>query len=109
MKFTRLRLFFACFISLFLAGLLGISAALAQTPADRIFSVEQLRSDFQLMRRALEEAHPALYRYQTRDSANRAFDAVAAQLNRPMTEQEFRRVIHPAIARIGCGDRKSVV
>ena len=103
MKFTRLRPFFACLTSLFLAGLSGISAALAQTPADRVFSVERLRSDFQLMRRALEEAHPSLYRYQTRDSANRAFDAVAAQLNHPMTEQEFRRVIHPAIARIGCG------
>jgi hypothetical protein len=84
-------------------GLIGISAALAQTPADRVFSADQLRSDFLFMRHALEEGHPALYRYQTKDSANRAFDAIEQQLNRPMTESEFRRVIHPAITRIGCG------
>ena len=103
MKFTYIHLLFACLNSSFLVGLIGVSAAIAQTPADRVFSADQLRNDFQLMRHALEEVHPALYRYQARDSANRAFDAVAAQLNRPMTEQEFRRVIHPAITRIGCG------
>ena len=102
-KFTHSRLLFVCLINSFLVGPIGTYAALAQTPADRIFTVDQLRSDFLLMRHALEEGHPALYRYQARDSANRAFDVIAAQLNRPMTESEFRRVIHPAITRIGCG------
>ncbi len=103
MNCTCKRLLFVWLIRPFLFGLIGVSTALAQTPADRVFTAEQLRSDFQLMRRALEEAHPGLYRYQTKDSANRAFDAIAAKLNRDMTESEFRQVIHPAVTRIGCG------
>jgi hypothetical protein len=93
-------------VSLFTTGLFLLlvgHSTVAQTPTDRVFTANQLRTDFQLMRRALEEAHPALYRYQTRDSANRAFEAVEQQLNRPMTESEFRRVIHPVVSRIGCG------
>lgn len=63
----------------------------------------QLRSDFRLMRRAMEEAHPGLYRYHSRDSVSRWFEAAEARLTRPMTELDFRRAVEPAIDRIGCG------
>jgi C-terminal processing protease CtpA/Prc len=76
---------------------------LAQSPLKKVYTTDQLRRDFGLMRRALEEAHPGLYRYQPRDSVNRTFEAVAQQLNRAMTESEFQRVIHPVITQIGCG------
>lgn len=72
-------------------------------PTNQLYTVEQLQGDFQLMRRALEEAHPGLYRYHPRDSVARWFDQAYARLNRPMTEIEFRRTIEPAIDRIGCG------
>jgi C-terminal processing protease CtpA/Prc len=55
------------------------------------------------MRRALEEAHPGLYRYHPRDSVSRWFDAAEARLTHPMTELQFRRAVEPAIDRIGCG------
>ncbi|WP_370729265.1 S41 family peptidase [Fibrella arboris] len=73
------------------------------TPLTRTYSVEQLRADFRLMRRAMEEAHPGLYRYHSRDSVSRWFDAAEATLNHPMTELQFRRAVEPAIDRIGCG------
>ncbi|MBO0933362.1 S41 family peptidase [Fibrella aquatilis] len=72
-------------------------------PLNHVYSVDQLRSDFALIRRALEEAHPGLYRYHPRDSVNRWFDAAAARIDRPMTELQFRRAIEPAVDHIGCG------
>ena len=55
------------------------------------------------MRRAIEEAHPGLYRYHSRDSVSRWFDAAEARLTHPMTELQFRRAVEPAVDRIGCG------
>jgi hypothetical protein len=73
------------------------------TPLTKTYSVAQLQSDFRLMRRALEEAHPGLYRYHPCDSVSAWFDAAYRRLNRPMTEIEFRRAVEPAIDRLGCG------
>lgn len=55
------------------------------------------------MRRAMEEAHPGLYRYHTKDSVSRWFDQTDRLLDHPMTELEIRRTIMPLLARIGCG------
>lgn len=55
------------------------------------------------MRTALEEAHPGLYRYYSRDTVSKWFDATAARITKPMTELQFRRVVEPTIDRIGCG------
>ena len=70
---------------------------------DRRFSVEQLRADYALLRRALEEAHPGLYWYTPKARMNAAFDTSARQLDRPLTEEEFRLVLSPLIAYLRCG------
>lgn len=67
------------------------------------YSVEQIRQDFDVMKNALEEAHPGLYRYTSPDSIRWIFDQTAQQLNRPMTEREFRRVTNPIFAYVRCG------
>ncbi|MGA0557149.1 S41 family peptidase [Larkinella sp. VNQ87] len=69
----------------------------------RVYTVEQLRSDFAVLRKTLEERHPSLYRYATREEMDRNFDEVARQLYRPMTEVEFRELLRPLIVRIRCG------
>lgn len=94
----RLLTFFFFLVSGQLAG-----QSILSSPLAKVYSVAQLRSDFQLMRRAMEEAHPGLYRYHPRDSVSRWFDATEARLSRPMTELQFRRVVEPTIDRIGCG------
>jgi C-terminal processing protease CtpA/Prc len=68
-----------------------------------LYSVEQIRQDYALMRHALEEAHPGLYRYTSPDSIKWAFDQTAQQLNHPMTEREFRRVVNPIFSYVRCG------
>lgn len=90
------------FLLFLMAGQLA-AQSLLDSPIAKVYSVTQLRSDFRLMRRAMEEAHPGLYRYHSRDSVSRWFDAAEARLNHPMTELQFRRTVEPTIDRIGCG------
>ncbi len=51
----------------------------------------------------MEEAHPGLYRYHSRDSIASWFNAAEALLTHPMTELQFRRAVEPVVDRIGCG------
>lgn len=69
----------------------------------RVYTVEQLRSDFAVLRKTLEERHPSLYRYIPRERLNQQFDSVFRQLYRPMTEVEFRELLRPLIVQIRCG------
>jgi hypothetical protein len=74
--------------------------------AQDILSPEQLRSDFTLFEKAIKEAHPGLYRYNTPAH----FDSILAQtmlkLDRPMTRQEFYRVLLPVAVQVKCGHTK---
>lgn len=67
------------------------------------FTPEQLREDFQIARRALEEGHSGIYRYTPKPQLDRSFDAAARSLDHPMDAYEFARVLAPAVAAIKCG------
>src|ERR1043165_5441959 len=67
------------------------------------FTREQLREDFQIARRALEEGHSGIYRYTSKAELDAAFDRAEASLDRPMDAYEFFRVMAPTVARIKCG------
>src|SRR5437868_11038732 len=67
------------------------------------FTPEQLREDFQIARRALEEGHSGIYRYTPKPQLDRTFDAAARALDHPMDAYEFARVLAPAVAAIKCG------
>ena len=62
-----------------------------------------LKQDFQILRSALEEAHPGIYRYTPKPELDRIFDETAARLNRPMTPLELYRELAPAVAALKCG------
>ena len=66
-------------------------------------TVAQMQADFDLMRHALEEAHPGLYRYSTKTEMDRGFDAQRAKLSRPMTRSQFEVVVGQTLASIRCG------
>jgi hypothetical protein len=93
-----------------LAFRLLVGAALLSTPTaaqdfdpDRTYAVAAVREDFALLRRALEEAHPSLYRYSAKAVIDRMFDDTAAQLRAPMTELDFLRVLGPVVAGVNDG------
>ena len=64
---------------------------------------EQLREDFRILRSALEEGHPGIYRYTPKPELDRAFERAVSRLNRPMSALEFFRVVSPAVGALRCG------
>lgn len=67
------------------------------------FSVDQLNEDFLIMRGSVEELHPGLYWYRSKQEIDSAFEVAAAKLNHPMGEHEYLRVLGSVISKIGCG------
>ena len=61
------------------------------------------QADFDLMRKALEEAHTGLYRYVTKAEMDRVFAAQRAKLNRPVTKTGFIAILAETLANIRCG------
>ncbi len=62
-------------------------------PREQLLTIQQLQSDYDSLRSALEEAHSGLYRYSTKIEVNRIFDRYRSQLNHPMTTLQFASVI----------------
>jgi hypothetical protein len=89
---------FAFIWAAFLVTIVNVSAA--DLPA---FQPSDLKSDFALVRSALEEAHPDLYRYTGKVEMDRAWDRAAAGLDHPMTALEFYRYASPVLALIKDG------
>ena len=74
------------------------------TPAaSPMLPVAAIQSDFDLLRQALEEAHPGLYRYSTKVEMDRMFAAERAKLDHPMTRLQFREVVAQTLAALRCG------
>lgn len=62
---------------------------------------ERLRADLELLRTAIQEAHPAPYRYLTREEFDSAFDALSDSLYTPLSSQGFLARLLPVLQRIG--------
>lgn len=106
---NKLRLFFLSLLTV-AVGTVGSSQfnSQASVAAIRVIAAEaltaaQTQSDFDLMRKALEEAHSGLYRYSTKADMDRIFDTERAKLSRAMTRTEFLLVLSGTIAQIKCG------
>ena len=71
-----------------------------------IFSQEKLREDFMQMREALEDNHPALYDYTSKNALDSLFDFCYSCLNTPLGFNEFYKILSTVLERIGCGHTK---
>jgi hypothetical protein len=73
------------------------AAAPKAVPADK------LREDFRVLRGALEEGHPGIYRYTPKTELDRCFEQGDKALDRPMNVYEFYRIVAPVVAAVKCG------
>lgn len=71
--------------------------------SDKKYSPQQLEKDYTLYQNVLEEHHPGLYWYTSRDSMDYYFSWGKKQLKDSLTEPEFRKVLNYVTAKIGCG------
>jgi hypothetical protein len=83
-------------------GLLAV-AENADDAGSRRVSPDKLHEDFRILRGALEEGHPGIYRYTPKAELDQRFDKAEKALDRPMDVYEFYRIVAPAVAALKCG------
>lgn len=88
------------FFVLLLAGC-GVSKS-SFSPVKK-YSPQQLERDYSLYQEILEQHHPSLYWYTSKDSMDYYFNIGRRQLKDSMTEPEFRKVLSFVTAKINCG------
>ncbi|MDJ1498426.1 S41 family peptidase [Cytophagaceae bacterium DM2B3-1] len=71
-------------------------------------AVDKLREDFTLFQNSLEQAHPSLYRYTSKQKLDSLFLSTYQSLTSPLSEIDFYRLLTPIIAQIRCGHTGSL-
>lgn len=74
--------------------------------AQETFTVTQLKADFSLFEQALQEAHPGLYRYNSKAHIDSLFAKTNGLIDREMSQQEFYKLLLPLVVQIKCGHTK---
>lgn len=85
-----------------LLGLQIHSSAQMLTPS-------QMQSDFSLLRKALQEVHPQMYRYTPRPVFDSLFEATQASLQSPMSLDGFYKAMLPLLVALHDGHIKWIV
>lgn len=81
----------------------GCSVSKNYNPAKK-YPKEELQQDYSLLRNILEDKHPALYWYTSKDSMDYYFDSLYNNIADSMTELQFGwKVLAPLTNKIHCG------
>ena len=90
-----------CLLSIALFSSCAVSKS-GFTPSKK-YSPEQLNKDYSIFRGALEESHPGVYWYTSKDEMDSYFDWGKEQIRDSLSEEEFRKVLSYVISKINCG------
>jgi peptidase S41-like protein len=90
-------------IVLFLIALSSLNCSISKFSPEVKYPRDQLKSDYSLFRKILEDSHPGINWYTPSDSMNYFFEWGSAQLKDSMSEPEFRKILSYVIAKINCG------
>ena len=99
-------LYFVCsFRWLLVFALLASSCSSSKKIFDpaKEYPKEILQQDYTRFRNILEDAHPSLYWYTSKDSLNYFFDEGYKHISDSMTEPQFRTLLSYVISKIDCG------
>src|SRR5664279_173425 len=102
-KKNSLRLVhFFCWFSLLLAMsfISGCGSLKSSFNPNKEYPREQVQEDYHMFRDILEDAHPSLYWYGSKDSLDYYFDYGYQHIRDSMTEPQFRTLLSYVIARI---------
>jgi len=77
--------------------------ASAPAPGGQRLTAAQLQGDVAVLRRAYEELHPGLYRYNTREQMKANFEELARALNHDQSLAEAYLAISQFTAKVKCG------
>lgn len=88
---------------LYLLTLSSCSASRKTFNPEKTYTKAQLQEDYRLFRNILEDAHPSLYWYTSKDSLDYYFNQGYNAITDSMTEPAFRTLLSYVIAKIDCG------
>jgi Peptidase family S41 len=97
---------FFCFSGLLLAFafvMTGCGSLKSSFDPNKEYPREKLQEDYTLFRDILQDAHPSLYWYESKDSLDYFFDSGYQHIRDSMTEPQFRTLLSYVIAKINCG------
>ena len=77
--------------------------AVGQEKPTTILKASDLQTDFTILRKAYEEMHPGLYRYNTKSQMDAHFEALRIELNRDQSLREAYLAISLFLGKIKCG------
>ena len=69
----------------------------------RKYSPEQLSKDYSIFRGALEESHPGVHWYRSKEEMDSYFAWGESQIKDSLEEEDFRKVLSYVISKINCG------
>lgn len=75
---------------------------------DRKFPPEQLRAELAFMLQTLEDVHPDLYHYTSKQELHACADSIAQELTLPITRKQFYPYVARLAARVGDGHTNAV-
>ncbi len=81
----------------------GCGTNRASFSPNKKYSLAQVQKDYAIYQNILEEAHPGLYWYTSKDSMDYYFQYGQQQLRDSMTEPEFRKLLAYVTAKVDCG------
>ncbi|HEV8285477.1 MAG TPA: S41 family peptidase [Chitinophagaceae bacterium] len=67
------------------------------------YSPQQLEKDYSTFQNVLQESHPGLYWYTSKDSMDYYFNWGKEQIKDSLTEPEFKKVLSYVLAKMDCG------
>ena len=67
------------------------------------YSPTQLNKDYTILRGALEESHPGIYWYTSKEEMDRYFELGKERIQDSLTEEDFRKVLSYVVSKINCG------
>jgi hypothetical protein len=68
----------------------------------KLLSSEEMHTDFSYYRRLLQETHPGLYRYTSREKMQSKLDSIYNLLDKPLPFYEFYKIIAALVSDIRC-------
>ncbi|MEP6726981.1 MAG: S41 family peptidase, partial [Bacteroidota bacterium] len=97
---------FVCFFSVWLAFgfvITGCGSIKSSFNPNTEYPREKLQEDYTMFRDILQDAHPSLYWYTSKDSLDYFFDYGYQHIRDSMTEPQFRTLLSYVISKIDCG------
>lgn len=76
---------------------------LDRSAVTRVYTVEQMHSDIDVLEKKLFHFHPDPYHYTSKDSLHLFVQEIKKQITTPLTDIKFRFYARQIIAKLGCG------